>query len=363
MAQGLPVPVLGTTVPAPKLEPVDDSKSRTNLIINYIPPSATDDDLKDFFSKVGPVQSVKIVRDKATRASLGYAFVNYISPGDAARAVQSLDGVKANGKTLKVSFARPSSQTIKNANLYIAHIPKHWDTEALKSFFSPYGSIIQSKVLLDQMGQSRGCGFVRFDQNGQAESAIAALNGTTPPGSTVPLVVKYANTQSSTQPASPTSGAIPTLTTLPTVPAIRPKLGAGGPIRSAVQSSSRFNPIGLAPGPSTPATVPPTPPAFQHTTVPGLVQNQFGSQTWCVFVYNLPPEAEDTTLYQLFSPFGAISSVKVIKDPSNTKPKGYGFVNMMNYEEAFQAILALNGTMLDGKVLQVSFKTAKKNNE
>ena len=39
--------------------------------------------------------------------------------------------------------------------------------------------------------------------------------------------------------------------------------------------------------------------------------------------------------------------------------KRYGFVNMVNYEEAYQAVVSLNGTNVDGKILQVSFKRSK----
>jgi ELAV like protein 2/3/4 len=34
---------------------------------------------------------------------------------------------------------------------------------------------------------------------------------------------------------------------------------------------------------------------------------------WCIFVYNLAPETEDSILWQLFGPFGAVLSVKVLQ--------------------------------------------------
>ena len=82
-------------------------------------------------------------------------------------------------------------------------------------------------------------------------------------------------------------------------------------------------------------------------------------QGFCVFVYNLPETTEDSLLYQLFSPFGAITSVKVIKDNGTNKCKRYGFVNMLAYEEAYSAIIALNGIEVEGRTLQVSFKAQK----
>lgn len=78
---------------------------------------------------------------------------------------------------------------------------------------------------------------------------------------------------------------------------------------------------------------------------------------WCIFVYNLCPETEDNVLWQLFGPFGAVQSVKVIRDFQTQKCKGFGFVTMTNYDEAVIAIQSLNGFALGNRVLQVSFKT------
>ncbi len=80
---------------------------------------------------------------------------------------------------------------------------------------------------------------------------------------------------------------------------------------------------------------------------------------WCIFVYNLAPDTEDSVLWQLFGPFGAVQSVKVIRDFTTQKCKGFGFVTMTNYDEAAMAIASLNGYRLGDRVLQVSFKTSK----
>ena len=80
---------------------------------------------------------------------------------------------------------------------------------------------------------------------------------------------------------------------------------------------------------------------------------------WCLFVYNLPPEAQESMLWQLFGPFGAVQTVKVVRDAVTSKCKGFGFVTMTNYEDSVLAIQNLNGYSLGDRVLQVSFKTSK----
>lgn len=84
-----------------------------------------------------------------------------------------------------------------------------------------------------------------------------------------------------------------------------------------------------------------------------------GAAGFCLFVYNLSPDTEDAMLWQLFGPFGAVQSVKVIRDAQSTKCKGFGFVTMSNYDEALMAIQGLNGFSLGNRILQVSFKTTK----
>ena len=81
---------------------------------------------------------------------------------------------------------------------------------------------------------------------------------------------------------------------------------------------------------------------------------------WCIFVYNLGPESDESLLWQLFGPFGAVQSVKVIRDMQTHKCKGFGFITMTNYDEAVTAINCLNGLNLQNRILQVSFKTNNK---
>ena len=47
------------------------------------------------------------------------------------------------------------------------------------------------------------------------------------------------------------------------------------------------------------------------------------------------------------------AKLQIIRDFATGKCKGYGFVTMVGYEEAINAIAALNGTALQGRTLQV----------
>lgn len=327
-----------------------ETKAQTNLIVNYLPPTLTEIDIRNLFGEVGPVKSCKLIKDKLTNISLGYAFINYDNTEDAKKAIDSLNGLPLQNKTIKVSYARPSSATIKNANLYIAYLPKTYTQIELEDTFRQFGKIITSKILIDNTtGLSRGVGFVRYDKHTEAESAMSALNGKHLPGCTQPILVKFANQPKSAGKEMPEI-PVPSISGISAAISRRANVfnssGAGGPMRLSLMQAMRYNPVGASHTPSTIAATTAATPIAPH-------------QPFCVFVYNIPEHTADSLLYQLFSPFGAIESVRVVKDSATQKCKRYGFVNMKSYDEAYTAILALNGFELEGRHLQVSFKVPK----
>lgn len=63
--------------------------------------------------------------------------------------------------------------------LFVGNLSYKVDSAALERLFSAHGSVDSATVVTDrQSGQSRGFGFVEMSNSGEADSAIAALNGT-----------------------------------------------------------------------------------------------------------------------------------------------------------------------------------------
>merc|ERR1712106_997711 len=216
----------------PSQADMDEGDRKTNLIVNYLPQTMTQEEIRSLFSSIGEVESCKLIRDKVTEIagqSLGYGFVNYHRQEDAYKAIQTLNGLRLQNKTIKVSYARPSSEAIKGANLYVSGLPKHMAQPDLERLFSSCGNIITSRILCDNItGLSKGVGFIRFDQRIEAERAIQKLNGTIPEGATEPITVKFANNPSNN------AKAIPPLAAYLAPQAARRALGA------ALHPASRF---------------------------------------------------------------------------------------------------------------------------
>jgi RNA recognition motif-containing protein len=63
-----------------------------------------------------------------------------------------------------------------------------------------------------------------------------------------------------------------------------------------------------------------------------------------IFISNISFKVREQSLSELFSQFGEVTSVRIIKDKETRRSKGYGFVEMANDNEAQAAINALNGT-------------------
>jgi len=317
--------------------------SKTNLIVNYLPQTMTQEEIRSLFSSIGEVESCKLIRDKVTGQSLGYGFVNYVRPEDAEKAINTLNGLRLQNKTIKVSYARPSSEAIKGANLYVSGLPKSMAQQDLENLFTPYGRIITSRILCDNItGLSKGVGFIRFDQRVEAERAIQKLHGTIPDGAAEPITVKFANNPSNNAKAIPPLAAY-----------LSPQRRFGGPIH---HPTGRFS-SGKAVATVSRAVQRYSPMAGDLLANSLMAGNAVNGSGWCIFVYNLAPETEENILWQLFGPFGAVQNVKVIRDLQTNKCKGFGFVTMTNYDEAVVAIQSLNGYALGNRVLQVSFKT------
>ena len=73
-----------------------------------------------------------------------------------------------------------------------------------------------------------------------------------------------------------------------------------------------------------------------------------------LYVGNLTYDTTDSTLEQLFAPFGTVQSAQVIMDRDTGRSKGFGFVEMGSDQEAQAAIQAMSGKEVDGRALTVN---------
>ena len=73
-----------------------------------------------------------------------------------------------------------------------------------------------------------------------------------------------------------------------------------------------------------------------------------------IFVGNLPYEASEDEVRQLFEQHGKVTRVHLVSDRDTGRPKGFGFVDMPNDDEGTAAVAALDGEKLNGRPLRVN---------
>lgn len=72
-----------------------------------------------------------------------------------------------------------------------------------------------------------------------------------------------------------------------------------------------------------------------------------------IFVSNLSFNVQDEDLKEFFTPYGEVTSAKVISDKFTGKSKGFGFVEMSDSTAGRKAIAGLDNNTFDNKAIKV----------
>ncbi|WOL19087.1 polyadenylate-binding protein 2 [Canna indica] len=361
----------------------------TSLYVGDLDTSVTDAQLYDVFSQIGHVVSVRVCRDINTRRSLGYAYVNYGDPADAARAIEVVNFTPFNGKAIRIMYSirDPSLRKSGTANIFIKNLDKSIDNKALHDTFSAFGNILSCKVAADASGLSKGYGFVQFEQEEAANNAIEKLNGMLLNDKKV-FVGPFVRKQERENVATNTkfnNVFVKNLSESTTEERLQEVFGEFGKITSCVvmrEGDGKSKCFGFVNFEN---------PDEAARAVQELNGKKFDDKEWYVgraqkksereqelkekfeqskqeatensqgvnlYLKNLDDSIGDDNLRELFSGFGPIASCKVMRD-KNGVSKGSGFVAFQSPEDASKALLEMNGKMVGSKPLYVNIAQRK----
>ncbi|XWS29803.1 hypothetical protein CRYUN_Cryun24cG0061700 [Craigia yunnanensis] len=392
-AQAAPVTV--TSPPLPQQQQVVNEVASngvsltTSLYVGDLDLTVTESQLYDLFSQLGAVVSVRVCKDLSTHRSLGYGYVNYSNIHEAAQALDVLNFTPLNGKPIRIMYSNrdPTVRKSGAGNIFIKNLDKTIDNKALHDTFSTFGNILSCKIATDHSGQSKGYGFVQFDNEESAQNAINKLNGMLLNDKQVfvgPFLCKQER-ESVVDKAEFNNVYVKNLSESATDEDLKNVFGEYGPITSAVimrdadGKSKCFGFVNFE-----------NPDDAAHS-VDSLNGKKIDDKEWYVgkaqkkseremelkgqyeqtlretadkfeglnlYVKNLDDSINDDKLRELFSEFGTITSCKVMCDPNGIS-RGSGFIAFSTAEEASRALTEMNGKMVVSKPLYVALAQRK----
>uniref|UniRef100_A0A8C4EAV6 PABP n=1 Tax=Dicentrarchus labrax TaxID=13489 RepID=A0A8C4EAV6_DICLA len=351
------------------MNPSAPSYPMASLYVGDLHPDVTEAMLYEKFSPAGPILSIRVCRDMITRRSLGYAYVNFQQPADgrctcltyrpllcmtkdcirlklivcvtfekkkmhgvvfdmlkspfskvvcdengskgygfvhfetheaAERAIEKMNGMLLNDR--KVFVGRFKSRKEREAELGAR--AREFTNVYIKNFGEDmddeklkelFGPALSIRVMTDESGKSKGFGFVSFERHEDAQKAVDDMNG------------KELN-------------------------------GRQVYVGRAQKKGERQNELKRK---------------FEQMKQDRMTRYQGVN----LYVKNLDDGLDDERLRKEFSPFGTITSAKVMMEGGRSK--GFGFVCFSSPEEATKAVTEMNGRIVATKPLYVALAQRK----
>ncbi|CAL9096886.1 unnamed protein product, partial [Musa acuminata var. zebrina] len=260
------------------------------------------------FAHTGEVVSVKIIRNKQSGQSEGYGFLEFVSHAGADRILQTYNGqvMPNTEQAFRLNWATCGAGERRgdgvDYTIFVGDLAADVTDYLLQETFkNHYSSVKGAKVVTDRLtGRSKGYGFVKFGDPNEQTRAMTEMNG--------------------------------------------------------VYCSTRPMRIGPAADKKSLGTQQQYPSNASYQTTQGAESENDPNNT-TIFVGGLDPNVTDDHLRQVFSPYGEIVYIKI------PVGKRCGFVQFGNRANAEEALQMLNGTLLGGQNVRLSWGRSPTNKQ
>ncbi|URE38514.1 Polyadenylate-binding protein [Musa troglodytarum] len=303
---------------------------------------------------------------------------------NSATALEVLNFKPLNNKPIRIMDSNQDHSMHRSgaANIFVKNLDKPICNGQLFDIFSAFGRIVSCTIAKDASGQSKGYGFVQFEQEEAAQNAINEMNGmllNNKPVFVGPFIRKKER-QNSLDKTKFSNVFVKNLSESTTNEDLENIFGEYGKITSAIvmrEEDGKSKCFGFVNFEI---------PDDAARAVQELNGQKFDDKEWYVgkalkkperelvlkksyyqsaketvdkdqglnlYLKNLDDSVGDDELKELFSDFGTITSCKIMRNPDGMS-KGFGFVAFSAPEEANRALKDMKGKMVRGKPLYVA---------
>jgi polyadenylate-binding protein len=378
-----------------------------SLYVGDLDPEVTEAMLYEIFNTVGPVASIRVCRDSVTRRSLGYAYVNFHSTTDAERVMDTLNYSTIKGRCCRIMWSHrdPNLRKTGNGNVFVKNLDKNVDNKALYDTFSLFGNILSCKVAADSEGKSRGYGFVHYETTEAAKQAIEKVNNMQIGEKTVfvgeflprdgraqPEVTNFTNLYVKNLPESiqeeeqllemfkefgtVTSSMLQkdkkdrffAFVNMEKAEEAKAAIEALHKKDIRTEEEQKENPVEVPENVEDDPEMHPEHLMFVSRAMSKaeretMLKNKFKANNNVpvgvnLYIKNLPDDCADEELRSMFTPYGEITSARVMTDAKG-RSKGFGFVCYKTPDEATKAVTEMHLKTVKGKPLYVGLAEKK----
>lgn len=167
---------------------------KSSLYFGNLDSQVTEALMYELFIQFAPVRSLNMPKDRLLKTHQGFGFVEFKTVEDAEYTLDILRGIRLFGKSLKIrrsepqkTLAGPQEELIDShymdvgARLFVSNLSPMIDEQFLQETFSRFGTLIKPPSIVrdPETGESKGHGFLTYDDFSVSDTVIEKMNGAT----------------------------------------------------------------------------------------------------------------------------------------------------------------------------------------
>ena len=291
-----------------------EKKNLIPMFIGGLGPHVTEDNLRQVFGEYSSLHSVRICVDASTRSSLGYGYLNFTKKLDVENCVEKYNYTVVFGNEIKIMPSVRNSVYRKNigTNVFFSNMPLENTSLTTRVFYDTFK--VYGKILSCKLDKRKNIGFVYFEDDKAATTAIGAYNNKEYFGATIACGLHFDKELRNYPDFDKTK------LNLDKNIILEDELQLSGSVPDQDDSESQER-------------------LFVHPNA--------------LFVKNLPKHTTEDELMEYFCSMGPVKSV-FTSDGNSQQHFKWAFITYKRQEDAKKAIALLNGSTFQGCEIGVS---------